>query len=171
MPQPVAETTTSQLYDAYAYRRKLQGLYHAAVHYNASRPAAEKMRLPNDKATFGQFAGDVINATLIDELVNAKYPAYPISDSSVYYAQQQGLITSYIQHMKNSGHPDVADWVTQVPKYGKDFYSGKISGDQAKTDTQIIRNYAIKYAETVPGFLAFYDKVFRYQFGPLEGVK
>jgi hypothetical protein len=169
MPQPVAETATAQLYDAYSYRRALStSVLSNYVHWNAHH--SNKIKLADNPAKYGQFAGQVIDATMIDQMVNLKYPAFQIDNPSVFYAQQAQAITNYATQMRLSGRGAVTEWITDAQKYGKAIYAGKIDpGEQAVT-TKILRNYAVRFAETIPGFLKFYDSNFRWQYGPLEAV-
>jgi hypothetical protein len=167
LARPVAETDTAQLSDAYAYRRQLKTM---AAQYLAPGKSG-KYSLANDPKTYGQWAGHKIDITLINELVNQKYPAFTIENPGVYSAQQTAAITEYGQQLQNQGQTQAAEWITAAQKVGKAIYVNKISIEQEATDTRIMRNYAVRYAETIPGFLTFYNKQFRWQFGPLEGVK
>ena len=164
--RPVAETDQAQLSDAYAYRRQLKTM---AAQYLAPGKSG-KYSLANDPEKYGQWAGHKIDSTLINELTSQKYPAFTIDNPSVFFAQQAAAITEYTQKMQNQGQPQIAEWIGAAQKVGKAIYANKISVDQEATDTRIMRNYAVRYAETVPGFMAFYNKQFRWQFGPLEGV-
>ena len=170
MPQVVAETSTAQRYDAYVYRRQVAKALEPSVFFNAHHRSGKKT-VPNDPSRYGQWAGEVVNATLVDQLTHAKYPAFQISDPAVYYAQEAATIASYQQQMVASGHKKIATWIDDAQKIGTDIYNNKIPPSSQQSYQQIYRLYAIQYAETVPGFLAFYNKNFRWQLGPLEGVR
>jgi hypothetical protein len=167
--RPVAETPDSQLSDAYAYRRQLNAAVAKYVEYNAHHTS--KYKLGNNPDEYGQWAGSTINATLIDQLVHQKYPAFQIEDPSVYYAKAAAQITDYSQQMKEQGHEKVVEWIEASQKVGQDIYRGKFNNSQASTNTRILRTYAVDFAETIPGFLTFYNQNFRWQYGPLEAVR
>ena len=166
-PQVVAETQSAQLTDAYAYRDKLKSMLQTEIAWNAHHK--DKYKLGNSP-DFGVWKGRTINSTLVDELTNAKYPAFNIAEPSIYYDKANAAITEYSNQMQ-AQNPLVVSWIQDAQKYGTDIYNGKITGAGAATDTAIFRRYAIKFAETIPGFLAFYNANFKWQYGPLEAVR
>jgi len=168
--KPVAETDSAQLNDAYQYRRKLEALFKSYVDYNAHHTS--KYKLPtNAKDIYGQWGGHTIDATLINYLTNQKYPAFPPDNPSIYYAQEAMAIDTYALQMQNQGHDEVVRWIADSQKIGTYIYNGKLDTAQAQVDTKIFRAYAIQFAETIPGFLTFYNKNFKWQYGPLEKVR
>jgi hypothetical protein len=168
--RPVAETSAAQLTDAYAYRRQLSATFAKYVEYNAHHKTG-KYTLEDKPELFGQWAGATINATLIDELVSQKYPAFTIDNPSVYYAKAAAAITEFSQKMATSGHQSVVEWINVAQKVGTSIYRGKVNSTQAATSTKVLRLYAVSYAESIPGFLSFYNSNFRWQYGPLEAVR
>ena len=107
----------------------------------------------------------------VDQLVNQKYPAFPIDGPSILYAQEAAQITQFSHRMATSGHQDVVEWFNAAQMVGSWIYRGKTTTAQSSTNTKVIRNYAIQYAESIPGFLTFYNSAFRWQYGPLEAVR
>lgn len=167
--KPVAETPQASLTAAYQYRRRLQALFKADVDYNAHH--TNKVSLGDNESEFGKFAGHVINATLVEDLVHQKYPAFAIDNPSVYYDQESAAIETYRLQMSAQKRPDVVRWIDMAQTFGKGIYNGKVDSSVAAAGTNIYRLYAIRYAETIPGFLTFYNANFRWQYGPLEGVR
>jgi hypothetical protein len=165
-PQPVAETTEAQLTDAYLYRTQLKSMLSSYIDYNAHHTT--KYKLGTD-ASFGNFGGDAINATLVNKLVHAKYPAFAVDEPPIFYDVSNAAVGAYSDKMKAAGRPDIVEWIAESGKYYT--YSENHPGYSMAADTAVFRRYAIKYAETVPGFLNFYNQYFRYEWGPLEQVK
>jgi hypothetical protein len=169
MPQVVKnETDVAALHDAYAYRRVLLDYLGKDIQWNAHHK--DKYTVGTDSAKFGSFAGQPISSTMVNEMVNLKYPQFKISDPAVFYDQQIGQINTYTEQMRAQGRQDVVTWIDAAAKVAKWIYKGNLGTQASATDTKIIRNYAIQYAERVPGFLKFYNDHFLWQFGPIQAV-
>lgn len=171
--KPVAETASASATAAYQYRRQLQALFRKEVDYNAHAHSSAKLTLSNNTSEYGEFAGHVVNATLVNDLVNLKYPTFNIADPAKFYADKAADIERFSLRMSGAGRHDVVTWITYAQKVGIDIYSnahGMDSGMAAQY-TRLYRAYAIEYAETIPGFLTFYNKNFKWQFGPLQKVR
>lgn len=168
--KPAAEDADAQLDQAYQYRRKLNAFFKDQIDYNAKHTTG-KITLGNQADVFGQWAGATVNATLIDELAHQKYPAFLPQDPSIYYDNESAAIDSYAQQMKAAKRTDVVNWITSAQSLGNDVYEGHLTTSQQAAYTKTYRNLAVRYAETIPGFLDFYDSNFRFQFGPIEGVR
>ena len=167
--KPVAEVPIAQETQAYQYRRQLKALFANEIDYNAHH--TQKYTLGKDTAVFGDWSGETINATLIDHLVHQKFPAFPEDGPQLYYDQGQQQIADYSQAMKVQGHADVVSWITEAQSVGTKMYDGNLDTAQSAKATQLFRQYAVRYAETIPGFLDFYNKNFLWQYGPLESVR
>ena len=169
--KPVAETATAQLDQAYTYRRQLAALFKNEVDYNAHH--TNKITLGSNESEFGQYAGRVINATLVDYLTNQKYPAFQPDNPSIYYAQEAQAINSFTYRMQNEGQTEVVKWLDVAQKAGTAMYNHTHGMDTASAvaATKVLRAYAVFFAETIPGFLTFYNTNFRWELGPLEAVR
>jgi hypothetical protein len=166
-PRPVAESDQAALYDAFTYRREINAALKEPLHWNAHHRT--KWTVPKG-AFYGPYAGQPYSSYMVDELVHAKFDAFAVSEPATYSDTQRANIASYELQMRQSGRPEVADWIVNAQKWALAIYDHR-SGIDPAAGTAAVRNEAVRFAETIPGFLSFYDTAFRWQFGPLEAVR
>jgi hypothetical protein len=169
-PKPVTNVTDQAgLHDAWMYRRTLLNYLEKDITWNAHHTS--KFTVPNDPSKFGEFAGQNVSSLMVDQMVHLKYSQFNPGLPTQLYDKATAAINDYSEQMRQQNRPDVVEWLTAAQKVSKWIIDNKLSEEQARVDTQVIRNYAIKYAETLPGFLKFYTDQFSWQYGPLTSVK
>ena len=166
-PQPVAESDQAQLFDGFKYRREVNAALATPLQWNAHHRV--KWTVPK-QAKYGPYAGQPFSSTMVDELVHAKYPAFAVSEPATYSDSQRATIAAYEFRMRSSGQTKVADWIVDAQKWALAIYNHQKNIDPA-AGTAGVRREAVGFAETIPGFLDFYNTAFRWQFGPLEAVR